>query len=107
MKNMRKISLFFTLIILVFTGCQKDLLDTTPYDQLSSENMWTTDNLTDLGVNSIYEALRLGQNTGSASGLELYHYDRFAVGAMQRVCQCLPCNVFGNMCNAGWQHDNF
>ena len=84
MKNMRKISLFFTLIILVFTGCQKDLLDTTPYDQLSSENMWTTDNLTDLGVNSIYEALRLGQNTGSASGLELYHYDRFAVGAMQR-----------------------
>jgi hypothetical protein len=84
MKNMRKISLFFTLIILVFTGCQKDLLDTTPYDQLSSENMWTTDNLTDLGVNSIYEALRLGQNTGSASGLELYQYDRFAVGTMQR-----------------------
>ena len=84
MKNMRKISLFFTLIILVFTGCQKDLLDTTPYDQLSSENMWTTDNLTDLGVNSIYEALRLGQNTGSASGLELYQYDRYAVGTMQR-----------------------
>ena len=81
---MRKISLFFTLIILVFTGCQKDLLDTTPYDQLSSENMWTTDNLTDLGVNSIYEALRLGQNTGSASGLELYQYDRYAVGTMQR-----------------------
>lgn len=84
MKNMRKISLFCTLIILVFTGCQKDLLDTTPYDQLSSENMWTTDNLTDLGVNSIYEALRLGQNTGSASGLELYQYDRYAVGTMQR-----------------------
>jgi hypothetical protein len=84
MKNMRKIFLFFTLIVLVFTSCQKDLLDTTPYDQLSSENMWTTDNLTDLGVNSIYEALRLGQNTGSASGLELYQYDRYSYGCMQR-----------------------
>ena len=81
---MRKIFLFFTLIVLVFTSCQKDLLDTTPYDQLSSENMWTTDNLTDLGVNSIYEALRLGQNTGSASGLELYQYDRYSYGCMQR-----------------------
>jgi starch-binding outer membrane protein, SusD/RagB family len=84
MKNMRKIFLFFTLIVLVFTSCQKDLLDTTPYDQLSSENMWTTDNLTDLGVNSIYAALRLGQNTGSASGLELYQYDRYSYGCMQR-----------------------
>lgn len=81
---MKKIFLFISLISVVLTGCQKDLLDTTPYDQLSSENMWKTDNLTDLGVNAIYQALRLDQNTGSASGLELYQYDRFAFGGQQR-----------------------
>ncbi|MBM3414258.1 MAG: RagB/SusD family nutrient uptake outer membrane protein [Bacteroidetes bacterium] len=82
--NMKKILLYLSLIAFGIAGCQKDLLDTTPYDQLSSSNMWTTDNLTDLGVNAIYEALRLGQNTGSASGLELYQYDRFATTGMQR-----------------------
>lgn len=84
MNIMKKILSIIFLISLVLSGCQKDLLDTTPYDQLSSENMWSTDNLTDLGVNAIYEALRLGQNTGSASGVELYQYDRYAVGGMQR-----------------------
>ena len=81
---MKKILIFISVIALGLSGCKKNLLDTTPYDQLSSENMWKTDNLTDLGVNAIYEALRLGQNTGSASGLELYQYDRFAVTGMQR-----------------------
>lgn len=80
---MKKIFLFISLISVVLTGCQKDLLDTNPYDQLSSETMWSTDNLTDLGVNGIYQALRLGQ-TGSASGLEMYEYDRLAFGGMSR-----------------------
>ena len=81
---MKRIIISLSLISLVLGGCKKDLLDTTPYDQLSSENMWTTDNLTVLGVNSIYAALRLGQNTGSASGLELYQYDAYAVTGMNR-----------------------
>jgi hypothetical protein len=81
---MKRILVFITIAAVALGGCQKDLLDTTPYDQLSSENMWTTDNLTVVGVNAIYSALRLGQNTGSASGLEMYQMDRFAVGGMQR-----------------------
>ena len=81
---MKKIFILLSLVSVAFSSCQKDLLDTEPYDQLGSETMWTTDNLTELGVNSIYNALRLDQNTGSASGLELYQYDRFAVGGMQR-----------------------
>ncbi len=48
---MKRIIISLSLISLVLGGCKKDLLDTTPYDQLSSENMWTTDNLTVLGVN--------------------------------------------------------
>jgi hypothetical protein len=81
---MKKILILFSVATLALGGCQKDLLDTAPYDQLSSTTMWTTDNLTELGVNAIYNAMRLGQNTGSASGLELYQYDRFAVAGMQR-----------------------
>lgn len=84
MNIMKKILSIIFLISVVLTGCQKDLLDTTPYDQLSSENMWKTDNLTDLGVNAIYEALRLGHSATGASGVELYQYDRYAVGGMQR-----------------------
>ncbi len=70
---------FYLLLIsfLSLQGCKKDLLDTSPYNALASSTMWTTDNLTDLGVNGVYEALRLGINTSAASGTELYHFDRF------------------------------
>jgi len=55
---MKKIlTLMVTLITL--SGCQKDLLDTAPYSAISSQTMWTTDNLTDLGVSGVYSALRL------------------------------------------------
>ncbi|MGC4233987.1 MAG: RagB/SusD family nutrient uptake outer membrane protein [Niabella sp.] len=64
------------LLILVFSGCKKTLLDTAPYDRLATENMWNSDNLTDLGVQGIYNALRLDINTGGASHLEIYQYDR-------------------------------
>ena len=80
----KKIYILLSFVALVTSGCKKELLDTVPYDQLSSATMWSTDNLTDLGVNSIYNALRLGQNTGSASGLEPYQYDRFGVTGQTR-----------------------
>ncbi len=84
MHNMKKTILLYTLAAAMLGSCKKDLLDTVPYDQLASENMWTSDNLTDLGVTGIYNALRLGQNTGSASGLELYQYDRFSFTGQTR-----------------------
>lgn len=58
-------------------GCKNDLLDTVPPGNIASSTMWTTDNLTDLGVAGVYNALRLGISTGGASGRELYMYDRF------------------------------
>ena len=61
---------------LLFSSCRSDLLDTVPTGGVGSANMWTTDNLTDLGVSGVYSALRLGITTGSASGRELYHFDR-------------------------------
>lgn len=62
---------------LLFLSCKNDLLDTAPYGSLASSNMWTTENLTDLGVAGVYQALRLGITTGSVSGRELYQFDRF------------------------------
>lgn len=66
------------LIALMLTAgsCQQDLLDTTPYGSISSANMWTTDNLTDLGITGVYQALRQGITNSGASGRELYHFDR-------------------------------
>lgn len=80
----KKIFIAIGLATVVMSSCKKEFLDTAPYDQLSSATMWTTDNLTDVGVNGIYQTLRQGQNTGSASGLELYQYDRLGISAQGR-----------------------
>jgi len=71
---MKKIlNILFAIALL--TGCKKDLLDTSPYSQVASETMWTTDNLTDQGVTGVYALLRYGFTSGGASGLELYQMD--------------------------------
>ena len=44
-------------MLAAFTACTK-ILDTTPYNQVATTNMWTTENLTDQGVAGIYSALR-------------------------------------------------
>lgn len=56
MKRFKKIYLVSATIALL-TGCQNDLMDLTPYDSIASGNMWTTENLADMGVVSIYNTL--------------------------------------------------
>ena len=73
-----------TISAVSFSSCKKELLDTEPYGALASETMWSSDNLTDLGVNGIYNALRLGIQNSGASGLEIYQYDRFGVTSQNR-----------------------
>lgn len=70
----------FGFSLLSIAGCRKNLLDTTPYTSISSSNMWTTSNLTDLGIAGVYQQLRMGYATGAASGRELYQYNRFVEG---------------------------
>jgi hypothetical protein len=74
---MKKI-LSIILTLAVLSGCKKSLLETVPYSSVASEKMWTTDNLTDLGMAGVYNALRLGIKTDGASGVELYQLDRFS-----------------------------
>lgn len=76
-------------VLAVFTGCRKSLLDTSPYSSASSATMWTTDGLTDQGVNGVYQALRLGIATGGASGVELYQFDRFGFTGQGRGLDAL------------------
>ncbi|MBE7172653.1 MAG: RagB/SusD family nutrient uptake outer membrane protein [Williamsia sp.] len=86
MKN----SLIIGTLLIVFLGsCKKNLLDTAPYSQLATESMWSSDNLTDLGVNGIYSALRLGTQTGGESNLEIYQYDRLGYTGQYRNADAL------------------
>jgi starch-binding outer membrane protein, SusD/RagB family len=68
---MKKIFLILLSSLTLF-GCKKNFLDTTPYSSVASETMWTSDNLTEQGVNAIYQALRLGQPTGGSWGSWFY-----------------------------------
>lgn len=69
---------------LSISSCKKDLLDTKPYKSVSSADMWSTDNLTDLGVTGVYQALRLGIQNGGSSERELYQMDALGFTSMYR-----------------------
>lgn len=86
---MKRIFIFISSIILM-TGCTADLLDTSPYSAISSETMWTTDNLTDLGMAGVYASMRLGNGSSSTtSPYELYETDRFGFTGQCRFDEAL------------------
>ena len=62
--------IILAVIVCGFTSCL-DLLDTKPYNQIATNNMWATENLTDMGINGIYSNLRnwgiYGNNLNTAS----------------------------------------
>lgn len=71
--------------LMLATGCKKNMLNLTPYTAISSTTAWTTDNLTDLGMAGVYQALRLGQNTGGDSGEEPYMMDQLGFSTQART----------------------
>ncbi len=75
MRNLNKILILIATTAILF-GCRNDLMDTYPYDSISSGNMWKTENLTDKGVMGIYSALRYS-NVGSG----LYVFDCWGVSS--------------------------
>lgn len=74
MKLLRNIFILGSLLIT--TSCQPDLLDRTPYDAMSSSQMWSNENLADMGVNGIYNILRSGDLAA-----ELYKFDCYGVSS--------------------------
>ncbi|AOM78104.1 RagB/SusD family nutrient uptake outer membrane protein [Pedobacter steynii] len=81
--NSKKIMLLL-IAGLSISSCKKSLLDTDPYSSVSSATMWTTDNLTDLGVTGVYQTLRLGIQNSGASERELYQMDGLGFTSMTR-----------------------
>lgn len=75
MKLINKICLLSASVALL-TGCRGDLMDLSPYGSIASGNMWTTENLADMGVVGIYNVLRY-ENVG----LDLYKFDCYGVSA--------------------------
>ena len=76
----KQLYLAIAALVISVTGFRDNLLDTAPYSSLGSSNMWTSDNLTDLGVTGVYQALRLGIDGNNSSMLELYQFDRYSGG---------------------------
>lgn len=75
-------SLLMSLFFLM--ACDKDLLERKSYSDVGSALMWTTDNLTEMGVNGVYNTLRISIGTGGASGYELYHFERLGITGQAR-----------------------
>jgi len=82
MKKITTIILFSGLVLA--TSCKKNILNLSPYNAISSTTMWTNDNLTDLGMAGVYQALRLGQSTAGDSGEELYMLDQLGSSTQAR-----------------------
>lgn len=65
-----------------------DILDTNPYNQLSSGTMWTTEESVDQGVNGVYYSLRNPfygkQIIGSPEMVGYYGWDAFGMGGQAR-----------------------
>lgn len=83
---MKRINYLLSAIVLLsISSCQDDFLDRSPYGSISSGNMWTTENLTDMGVAGVYNILRVGltYDTG-VSDKELVMLERYSMSGQQR-----------------------
>lgn len=78
MKLFKNICLIGASVALL-TGCRGDLMDLTPYGSIASGNMWTTENLADMGVTGIYKVLRSENVAG-----DLHKFDSYGVSADYR-----------------------
>lgn len=102
MKRLNKIYLLIVAVSLL--ACTSDLLDTSPSGSVGSSSMWTTDNLTEMGVNGVYNTLRISINTSAASNYELYHFERLGITGQARDAEPFMTgtitpgnNLFSNM----------
>lgn len=96
------------MVALCVSACQDNLLDTAPYSAVSDATMWTTDNLTDLGVAGVYSTLRLEMgHSGLTTVHELYQTDRFGFTGQGRWDEPLlrgTITAGDGMFSKVWQH---
>lgn len=78
MTTIKKI-IWLVAVIVMLAACRKDLLDTSPYGSIASGNMWTTENLADMGVIGVYNVLRYDY-----AGLNRLYMDELGFTAQNR-----------------------
>jgi tetratricopeptide (TPR) repeat protein len=61
------------------TACREDLMDTKPYNAISSELMWSTKSLAEQGVIGVYNVLRQPHVAS-----EIFKYDAFGISSAHR-----------------------
>ena len=74
MKNRNKILAFF-LLALTLSSCMKDVLDREPLNLISDSNVWQSEELIDIYIVSLYDALPIGHNVGSYQNFEALYTD--------------------------------
>ncbi|MDR1884512.1 MAG: RagB/SusD family nutrient uptake outer membrane protein [Prevotella sp.] len=84
------ICVFATVLLMLSGGACTDLLDTAPYNQLASGNMWTSESLVEQGVAGVYASLRdMGITSGSLVGASLrlgnYGYEALGMSGQTRL----------------------
>lgn len=57
MKHIIKTSVLFLVVVLIFTQCKDDLLESTPYGQATNQQFWRNEDDVVSAVNAIYEPL--------------------------------------------------
>ncbi|HZH71897.1 MAG TPA: RagB/SusD family nutrient uptake outer membrane protein [Mariniphaga sp.] len=62
---------FYILILAggILTGCSEGFLDTSPYDKITTSNMWTTEESADKGINGIFNVFRNNNVSNTTGGL--------------------------------------
>jgi len=70
-------------MLTLVTACT-DILDQDPYNKPASSTMWTTENLTDMGVAGIYNNLRNWGFAGGTASYGYYAYDQWGVTSQRR-----------------------
>lgn len=82
---MKKLKLYTIIFSAVLLGaCDNDLLDTKPYDSISSSGMWKNESLIDMGVSGVYNVLRQ-DNVGEY----LWYFDQYSFTGMCRDSKSL------------------
>ncbi len=90
MKNIIIFKFFAIVMLLAVVACNDDFLERTPYGSVSSETMWTTEGLTEMGVSGVYQALTLSRGgLESHTRRELYQLDGYGYTSLQRDPQPL------------------
>lgn len=64
-----KIKYLITLFALMIAGCKDDFLETAPYNDITTANMWTSEELADKGVNAIFNVFRNSDMRNTTGGL--------------------------------------